>query len=297
MTVMTREDVEFRTVDGLTLRGWLYPSGKRGPALVMTQGFNASKEYLLADVAVWFQKRGVTSLLVDIRTTGLSDGEPRNDIDLDKQVEDCHDAVSFLSRHPSVDPEMIVYWGYSLGAVISLCAAALDKRAAAVIATAPNTDFIFDPVKRAATLSLAMRDRVSRLAGNPPLYLKIIGEDGQNPAGWYLGEERRSPEELDALFNSSNIMNQVTIQSYYRLLRWQPFGLMPSVSPTPVMVVTPSDDDLSKPENQRKLFDIFQEPKEFVLAENKGHMNCISGVDGEQFLQKQLEFMKRMLKF
>jgi predicted alpha/beta hydrolase family esterase len=72
---------------------------------------------------------------------------------------------------------------------------------------------------------------------------------------------------------------------------------MPSVSPTPVMIVTPSDDDLSKPENQRKLFDIFQEPKEFVLAENKGHMNCISGEDGEQFLQKQLEFMKRMLKF
>ena len=247
-------------------------------------------------MAVWFQKRGVTSLVVDIRTTGSSDGEPRNDIDLDKQVEDCHDAVTFLSRHPSVDPQRIVYWGYSLGALVSLCAAALDKRAAAVIATAPNTDFIFEPEKRAATLALAMRDRISRLAGNPPLYLKIIGEDGANPAGWYLGEERKSPEELDALFNSSNIMNQVTIQSYYRLLRWQPFGLMPMVSPTPVMVVTPSEDDLSKPHNQRKLFEIFKEPKEFVLAENKGHMDCITGEDGEIYLQKQLDFLHQVLK-
>jgi hypothetical protein len=35
---MSREDVDFRTFDGLTLRGWLYPASKRGPALIMTQG-------------------------------------------------------------------------------------------------------------------------------------------------------------------------------------------------------------------------------------------------------------------
>jgi hypothetical protein len=35
---MSREDVEFRTVDGLFLRGWLYPAAQRGPALIMTQG-------------------------------------------------------------------------------------------------------------------------------------------------------------------------------------------------------------------------------------------------------------------
>jgi fumagillin biosynthesis transferase len=35
---MKREDVEFRTFDGLTLRGWLYPASERGPALIMNQG-------------------------------------------------------------------------------------------------------------------------------------------------------------------------------------------------------------------------------------------------------------------
>lgn len=35
---MNREDVEFPTVDGLTLRGWLYPASKRGPAVIMSQG-------------------------------------------------------------------------------------------------------------------------------------------------------------------------------------------------------------------------------------------------------------------
>ena len=32
------EDVEFKTLDGLTLRGWLYPVSGRGPAIVITPG-------------------------------------------------------------------------------------------------------------------------------------------------------------------------------------------------------------------------------------------------------------------
>lgn len=32
------EDVEFRTLDGLTIRGWLYPAKSRGPAIVITPG-------------------------------------------------------------------------------------------------------------------------------------------------------------------------------------------------------------------------------------------------------------------
>jgi hypothetical protein len=40
MTVkeLTREDVEFKTLDGLTLRGWLYPAAQRGPAMIMSPG-------------------------------------------------------------------------------------------------------------------------------------------------------------------------------------------------------------------------------------------------------------------
>lgn len=37
-STMNREDVEFPTFDGLTLRGWLYQGTIRGPAIVMNQG-------------------------------------------------------------------------------------------------------------------------------------------------------------------------------------------------------------------------------------------------------------------
>lgn len=35
------EDVEFRTLDGLTIRGWLYPAASRGPAIVITPGVSS----------------------------------------------------------------------------------------------------------------------------------------------------------------------------------------------------------------------------------------------------------------
>jgi hypothetical protein len=37
-----REDVEFRTLDGLTIRGWLYPATKRGAAIIATPGVGPS---------------------------------------------------------------------------------------------------------------------------------------------------------------------------------------------------------------------------------------------------------------
>ncbi|WYZ35336.1 hypothetical protein EsH8_I_001612 [Colletotrichum jinshuiense] len=286
---MSQQDVEFRTLDGLTLRGWLYPAAQRGPALIMTQGFNSPKEMLLPDVAVWFQQRGFTALVYDNRTIGSSDGEPRNEVDPRKLVEDYHDALTFLSTHPLVDPERIVYWGNSFSAMIVLVAAAFDKRAAAVISVAPITTYILDPPEKGrAAMTLAMRDRVSRLAGNPPVYIPFVDQNGANPAGW---GDNYSMGDFHRFLSNVVFTNQTTIQTYYHLVTWQPYGSMSLVSPTPVMVVTPGDDNISLPENQKKLFGMFDEPKTFLLVPGKGHMDCLAGEEMGDVLQKQLEFL------
>ena len=36
------QDVEFKTLDGLTLRGWLYPTDRRSAAVILTPGVSAS---------------------------------------------------------------------------------------------------------------------------------------------------------------------------------------------------------------------------------------------------------------
>lgn len=33
-----RKPFDFRTLDGLTLRGWIFPAAQRGPAMIMQPG-------------------------------------------------------------------------------------------------------------------------------------------------------------------------------------------------------------------------------------------------------------------
>ena len=56
-----RKDVEFKSEDGVTLRGWLYlPDGARGrvPAIVMAHGFSAVKENYLDKYAEVYAAAG-----------------------------------------------------------------------------------------------------------------------------------------------------------------------------------------------------------------------------------------------
>lgn len=48
-TPIYHEDVEFKTIDGLTLRGWLYPAASKGPAVIMTPGVS-KMQYLVNDL-------------------------------------------------------------------------------------------------------------------------------------------------------------------------------------------------------------------------------------------------------
>jgi dipeptidyl aminopeptidase/acylaminoacyl peptidase len=33
------EDIEFKTFDGLTLRGWFYHAGENSPCIILTHGY------------------------------------------------------------------------------------------------------------------------------------------------------------------------------------------------------------------------------------------------------------------
>ena len=38
---ISREDISIKTIDGLTLRGWLYPAADYGPAVIITPGVSS----------------------------------------------------------------------------------------------------------------------------------------------------------------------------------------------------------------------------------------------------------------
>jgi dipeptidyl aminopeptidase/acylaminoacyl peptidase len=68
-----RHDIEFKTDDGVTLRGWHYlPDTGAGPfpTVVMAHGYSAVKEMYLDSFAEVFARAGLASIVYDHRNFG-----------------------------------------------------------------------------------------------------------------------------------------------------------------------------------------------------------------------------------
>lgn len=142
---MPQSDVEFKTFDNVTLRGWFFtpPSASSGklPCLVMSHGWSALKEMDLDAFAKRFtDELPLCCLIFDNRGFGSSDtgpGQPRHEIIPLVQVNDIQDAITYAQSREDVDESRIAIWGssYSGGHVLNV--AAIDKRVKAVISQVP----------------------------------------------------------------------------------------------------------------------------------------------------------------
>jgi len=110
------ENVEFRTSDGLLLKGW-YIRSHNGAAVISFPGRSGtqSRAKLLA-------RHGYGVLLFDRRGEGESEGDPN--ILGWKGARDIHAAVSFLQHRADVDPDRIGGIGLSVGGEMMIEAAA-----------------------------------------------------------------------------------------------------------------------------------------------------------------------------
>lgn len=185
----------------------------------------------------------------------------------------------------------------SFASTIALCAASLDKRAKLCIAICPLLDFELTPDKFPKVLRKSMRDRESQRAGNPPVFLPVLTEKGQNPAGMGIGADK---EEFDYMVNAKSRgaprhENRTTLKSYYKIIMWQPHGIMKYMAPTPVLMVVPELDMISLSEGQLDLFRTFPGPKKVHVAPGKGHMNVLSGEDSPALAKMQADFIFEIL--
>jgi hypothetical protein len=123
---------------GLRLAGTLrvpdgLASGERRAAFLVLHGFgsNRSSSNVLQPSTV-LGDLGYVTLGFDMRGCGESEGAHGHVICLE-QVDDTRNALSFLARQPSVDPERIGVIGSSFGGAVAVYAAGVDARLAAVI--------------------------------------------------------------------------------------------------------------------------------------------------------------------
>ncbi len=128
------------TSDGLSIAGVVrvpdgLAAGERRPAFIVLHGFgsNMGSSNVLEPCAL-FEKLGYVTLRFDMRGCGQSEGEKGRVICLD-QVSDTRNALTFLARHPSADPQRIALLGSSFGGAVSVYTGGVDERVAAVISS------------------------------------------------------------------------------------------------------------------------------------------------------------------
>jgi len=141
---MPRQDIEFKTHDNVSLRGWFFtPSAKSGkfPCLVMSHGWSALKEMDLDAFAGHFTDHlPISCLVFDNRGFGDSDvapGCPRQEIVPSVQISDIQDAITYASTRDDVDATKIGVWGSSYSGGHALYVGGCDKRVRAVISQVP----------------------------------------------------------------------------------------------------------------------------------------------------------------
>lgn len=143
MSNYQRSDVEFDSA-GITCRAWHYvpeqPVVKPTPCIVMAHGLGGTRDAGLEPYAERFVAEGYQVLLFDYRYFGASDGEPRQLLQISKQLADWREAIRFARALPGVDAERIALWGSSFSGGHVTTLAAEDSRIAAFVAQGPMMD-------------------------------------------------------------------------------------------------------------------------------------------------------------
>jgi fermentation-respiration switch protein FrsA (DUF1100 family) len=131
--------VEFKSLDGISLRGWYIPAeaAARG-TIVYCHGLNRTRIEMLPE-AVFGHSLGYNGLVFDLRHQGRSDGSITT-LGYQERL-DVEGAVRFVLRQEGA-ARPVVLWGVSMGAAAALMAAADSTDVAAVISDSSFDSFI-----------------------------------------------------------------------------------------------------------------------------------------------------------
>lgn len=266
------ERIEFHS-QGTTLRGDLYKARtNRGsnPAIVMAHGFTTTIKGMTADkYAEEFQNSGFSVLLYDHPNFGISDGEPRQEINFWLQARAYIDAIDYLSGRSEIDASKIAIWGASLSARESFLVGTIDERVAAIINIIPaygdeypsedlngknysfavNTltaDISSVPVTRTETVPVVSLDQI-----NAPSALTDL-----SAYDWFIEYGERP---------NTNWINQVSFSVIETQENFH-VGQFANKLKAPILMVVARNDEMSgaSPEVSKKVFEMIDQPKKMV---------------------------------
>jgi uncharacterized protein len=266
-----RRDIEFNAEETV-LRGWLYlPDDAHGrvPGVVMAHGFTAVKEMYLDRYAEVFAAAGLGVLVFDHRNFGASDGEPRGEIDPWAQVRDYRHAISFARTLPEIDPRRLGIWGTSYSGGHALVVGALDRRVRCVVRQVPAISGYQASLRRVpapqvpALLAAFVDDRERRFRGGPPAMRPVLPREPGGPAvfpgadaiAFFRTAAQRAPSWRD----------EITLRSVEMAREYEPAVYISRISPTPLLVVAATEDNLTGTDLTLEAYERALQPKQLVL--------------------------------
>ncbi|GLA21841.1 hypothetical protein AnigIFM62618_001976, partial [Aspergillus niger] len=292
-----QRDVEFRTVDGIMLRGVFYaPTGdEKMPCIIMTHGFSGLKEQFLPDFAERFRDAGYAVLIYDHRNWGSSDGFPRNETDPTRQALDYSDAFDYVASLPEVEPTKIVFWGSSMGGGIAILAAAFDKRIAAVVVQVPFVSGESIGPFLQTYFPAMYADRKSIKSGHPHTMTMVIPETPESAergdSGALMGKPDVAPYLMELARREQSWEKEVTLQSVFNISIFEPRAFIHRISPTPLLMVVAEKDATVATSSQLEAFASAREPKTMALIRGSEHFDLYFGNKFEENISAQLEFL------
>lgn len=237
------EDIEFKSTDNLSLKGWWIP-GNSNTVIIVSHGYSANRsgwkgkdkkgndEYLdWLSAAVPLNEKGYHMIYFDHRGCGKSDGELTT---LGKdETRDLMGAVNWMLKNKAEKHSIdrIGLMGFSMGGNVVLRSGIELKKmiqsdrlkAVAVIAIGP---YMFD----------TMIDKSIRYwTSLPSFFIPLF----KRACGWVLG------------FNASEEINP---QKYVN-----------KISPVPVLYIQADKDDIGDVSDVKKMFTATGEPKDIII--------------------------------
>jgi len=292
---MSRRDITF-TSGGMRCAAWLYlPEGVAEPApcVVMAHGFGGTRSDAVPDFAERFVDAGLAALVFDYRHFGDSEGEPRQLLDIELQLEDWTAAIACARTRPEVDPTRIALWGSSFSGGHVVEAGARDGHVQAVVSQGPFADGLKQIASFSLSLNLkitahALRDQIGALLGRPPHYVPVVGPPGSDAM---LQSPETEAGYLAIVPEGSRWRNEVTPRVMLRVPLYRPFLRGPDL-PCPWLVCIADRDDLTPPQIATKLAEAGgAEVRHYDL----GHFEIYVGAGFEQVAGDETAFLVRQL--
>lgn len=273
------------------------------PAIIMGHGFTTTIDQMTADsYAERLSEAGFAVLLYDHRNLGISDGEPRQEINFWVQTRGYLDALDFLMDQPGIAKEQVAVWGTSMSAREAFVAASIDERINAVINLVPafgepDTLTNTNPEGFSVAKQILSTNNIASLPHHSTKKMAIVSHD-------QLSQPSRLKEltaykwfmEHGCRFGS-NWENVVTISTTRTAENFHASDCAPYVK-APVLMIVARNDEMegADPEVTKQVFKRIQGIKEWVDISG-GHFGLLyhPSLLFEKSLRAQINFLNRHL--